>query len=77
MSIKEYLHKIKPWLKDIINNLKKFDTRKVQLTIPINLISSKDNDEEYIMHAKTNNIEIMIYDKVDEVVKELFEQLLF
>ena len=29
------------------------------------------------MHAKTNNIEIMIYDKVDEVVEELFEQLLF
>ena len=42
-----------------------------------NLISSNDNDEEYIMHAKTNNIEIMIYDKVDEVVEELFEQLLF
>ena len=28
------------------------------------------------MHAKADNIEIMIYDKVDEVIKELFEQLL-
>ena len=25
-SVEEYLNKIKPYLKDIINNLKKFDT---------------------------------------------------
>ena len=42
----EYESKIRPYLKDIINNLKKFDTWKAQLTIAINLISSEDNDEE-------------------------------
>ena len=39
-SIEEYLIKIRPYLKDIINDLKKSDTRKTQLTIPINLMSS-------------------------------------
>ena len=28
------------------------------------------------MHSKSDNIEIMIYDKADEVIKELFESLL-
>ena len=31
LSIEEYLDKIKPYLKDIINNLKKIDTWKIQL----------------------------------------------
>ena len=47
----EYLNKIKPYLKDIINDLKKSDTWKIQLTITINFISSKDdNDEERETH---------------------------
>ena len=35
------LNKIRPYLKDIINNLKISDTWKIQLTIAINFISSK------------------------------------
>ena len=45
LSIEEYLNKIRPYLKDIINNLKKSNTWKIQLTVAINLISSKDTDE--------------------------------
>ena len=30
LSVKEYLNTIRPYLKDIISNLKKFDTRKIQ-----------------------------------------------
>ena len=37
-------------LKDITNNLKKFDTWKIQLTIAINFISFKDNGKERAMH---------------------------
>ena len=39
LSVKKYLNKIRPYLKDIINNLKKFDSWKIQLTITINFIS--------------------------------------
>ena len=48
LSIKEYLIKVSPYLKDIINNLKTSDTRKIQLTIAENFISSKHTDEERV-----------------------------
>ena len=73
LSIKKCLNEIKPYLKHIINNLKKFDTWKIYLTIAINCISSKDTDEEFAIHSRSDNIEIMIHDKADEVIKELFE----
>ena len=37
-----------------------------------NFSSSLDNNEERAMHSKSGNIEIMINDKADEVIKELF-----
>ena len=36
----------------------------------INFISSNDTDEECVMHSKSDNIEIMIDDKVDEVIEK-------
>ena len=74
-SIEHYHNKIRPQLKDI-NNLKKFDMWKIQLTITINFISSKDNDEKRVMHSKSDKTEIMINDKADEVIEELFESTL-
>ena len=44
---------------------KKSDLWKIQLTMEINFISSKDNDEEHVMHSKSDNIELMINDKTD------------
>ena len=67
--------KIRPYLKGSINNLKKSDTCKIQLTMAINFISPKDIDEELVMHSKSGNIEIMIDDKANEVIEELFQSL--
>ena len=36
---------------------------------------SKDTDEECAMHSKSDNIEIMTYDKADKVTVELFESI--
>ena len=47
VSVKKNLNKIRPYLKDI-NNLKKSDTWKIQLTIANNFISSIDNDEKHV-----------------------------
>ena len=52
LSLEEYLNKIRPYLKDIINNLKKSDTWKIQLIIANNYISSLNNDEEHVIHSK-------------------------
>ena len=76
LSLKGYLDKIKAYFRDIIIILQKSDTWKIQLTIAINFISSKDDDEEHVMHSKSSNIELTSFDNTSEVVKELFEALL-
>ena len=52
LSVEEYLYKIRPYLKCIINNLKKSATWKIQVTIENNFISSVNNDKACIMHSK-------------------------
>ena len=76
LSIEEYLDKIRPYLSDIVNNHKTQGEWKIQLTIAINLISSKDSNEAHTMHSKSNNIKIVIGYGTDEIIKELFESLL-
>ena len=63
IKVKTYFNKIRWYLKDILNNLKNSDSWKTQLTVAINFISSKNNDEDSVMHSKSDNIEIMINDK--------------
>ena len=47
-----------------------------KLIIATNFIFSRDDyDEEGAMHSKSDNIEIMISDKTDEVMKQLFDSL--
>ena len=36
-------------------------------------MSSKETDEEHVKQSKSDNKEIMINDKADEVTEELFE----
>ena len=39
--------------------------------IAINFMSSKGNEEDCIIHSKTNNI-VMSHDKADEAIEQLF-----
>ena len=41
---------IKSYLQNIINGIRKTDIWEIQLTTAINFISSKDNDEERVIH---------------------------
>ena len=75
LSVEEYLNKIISYLKDITNNLKNSDTWKIELIIENNFISFTDNDEERVMHSKSDNTDIMINDEANEVIKELFDSL--
>ena len=70
---------IKLYLGDIINDYKTQGEWKIQLTMIINVISSKVSDEIRTMHTKSNNIQIMICiqgNETDESNEELFESLL-
>ena len=49
---------------------------KIHLTMVINFISSKDSDETHTMHAKTNNVEIMMGSETNEIIEELFKSIL-
>ena len=70
LSIKEQLEEIKLHLSKIIkNNLKKLRYTENSIKGAINFISSKDIDEERVMHLKSDSIKIMIYDKADQVIK--------
>ena len=52
ISLEEYLNKIRPYLKEIINNLKKYGTWKIQLIITNNFTFSIDNGNEPVMYSK-------------------------
>ena len=43
----------------------------------MNFMSSKDNDEECVMHSKSDKKEIMINDKADKVSQFNFSRLKF
>ena len=76
--VAEYLNKIRLYLRDITNILKNLTRGKLTitiliiLTIAINFISSKDNDEERVMHLKSD---IIINGRADEVTKKLLQSL--
>ena len=63
-------------MRDIITDFQKANTWKVQLTISINFISSKDVNDERVIHSKRNTTEFFTYDNVNDVADELFESLL-
>ena len=64
---------IRPYLRDLIIDYKTQGKWKIQLTMSINFISSKDSDETHNLHTKINNIEIMMGNETDEIIDELFE----
>ena len=58
-------------MNDIIGDIKKFNTWKIQLARAIKFICSKDNDEKCVIYSKSDNIEVMINDKADRFIKKL------
>ena len=67
---------IRLYLSDMINDHKTRREWKIQLTMQINFISSKDSEETSTMHTKSHNIEIMMGNETDEIIEKLFESLL-
>ena len=48
---------------------------KIGLTIAINFVSSKETQEEHLMHSTIGNIKLTPYNDANEVVNKLFESL--
>ena len=67
MSLDNYLNKIEPYLRNIIIDLQNSDKLKIQLTIEIRFISSRD--------VRSDNIKFTSYNYAKEVVDKLFASL--
>ena len=86
LSIKDYLDKIKPYLIDMKwriysgNTIIEHKTQgewKIQLTMVTNFISPvPDSDETRTMHTRSDNIDVMMGNEIDEIIEELFKSLL-
>ena len=76
LSLDEYLTKIESYLRNILINLQNSDAWKIQLTIAINFISSKDAEEECVMHSSSGNIKLTPYSDANDVIDKLFKSLL-
>ena len=63
MSLDEYPNKIETYLRNIIINLQNSDAWKIPLKIAKNFISSKDTEEERVMHLSSDNIKFISYSK--------------
>ena len=62
-------------MRNTIIDLQESDAWKIQSTIAINFIFSKDAQEEHAMHSKSNNIKFASYNNANEGVDELFKSL--
>ena len=71
----EYLNKIEPYLRNIIMDLQNSDAWKIQLTIVIKIISSKDVAEERVMHLISGRIKFTSYSDANKFVDKLFKSL--
>ena len=59
----------------MINDYKARGEWKIQLTMRINFISLKGSKETRTMYTKSRNIEIMMGNGTDDIIKELREFL--
>ena len=67
------------WRIHSVNTIIKHETQskwKIQLTMAINFISSKHSGETRTMHAKSNNVEIMMGSETNEIIEKLFKSFL-
>ena len=65
LSLNDKLDVIRQYLSHTINDHKTQGEWKIQLTMAINFISSKDSEEIRTMYTKSDNIEIIISNKTD------------
>ena len=80
LSLKQYFfYKIIPYLRNMINNHKTLEEWKIQLSMKISFVSSKDySDETRTTSNWSDNIEIIMgnetYDNIDELIKSFLQR---
>ena len=84
LSAKQYLYKIIPYLRNMMNDHKatmKLKNNKTQsgewkFQLNLNFISSKDTRETFIIYIWSDKVEIMMDYKTDDIIGEFFRSFL-
>ena len=72
----EYFDKIRPYLKDMIDDYKSKGEWKIQITIRIIFISFIDKNETQVIHAKSDNVKIMNGTDTSDAINELIDSFM-
>ena len=76
ISIARYLNNIREHLRKLINDKKKNGEWKIQLTMKINVISSRNFNERRDMYSTSDDFEIMMRGNTNEIIRNLFNSIL-
>ena len=71
LAIYEYFDKIKPYLKDMIDDYKSKGEWKIQLVMRVIFVSLTDKNETQVMHTKSDNVKIMNGIDTNDAINEL------
>ena len=72
-AVYEYFDKIKPYLKDMIDDYKSKGEWKIQLVMRVIFVSFIDKNETQVMHTKSDNVKIMNGTDTNEAINELIK----
>ena len=77
LSLMEYLDLMKPYLEDLINEMKNKGEWKLQLTAKISFVSSKPgSNETRLIYNRSDAIEFMNGSETEEIIEFLYRSLL-
>ena len=76
LALYEYFDKIKPYLKDMIDDYKSKGEWKIQITMRIIFIYFIDKNETQVMHTKSDNVEIMNGTDTSDAINKLINSFM-
>ena len=76
LALYEYFNKIKPHLKDLIDDYKSKGEWEIQITMRIIFISFIDKNETQVMHTKSDNVEIMNSTDASDAINKVIDSFM-
>ena len=76
LALYEYFDKIKPYLKDMIDDEKSKGEWEIQITMRIIFISFIDKNETQVMHTNSDNVEIMNGTDTSDAINKLINSFM-
>ena len=73
LALYEYFDKIKPHLKDMIDDYKSKVEWKIQIVMRVIFVSFIDKNETQVMHTKSDNVKIMNGTDTSDAINELID----